>query len=117
RKQIGFIFQNDTLLPTYTAQENIDVALRLRGLGYFERRKRARAGLSAVGLSAWVGHLPGELSGGQRQRISIARALAAQPAVILADEPTNGLDARLVRRVLRLFQAIAQQQGTTFLLV
>lgn len=117
RTQIGFIFQTDTLIPTYTALENIDMALRLPGLGYFERRQRARSALAAVGLSAWAGHMPGELSGGQRQRVAIARALAPRPAVVLADEPTSGLDTDTSRRVLALFRDIAAQQGTTFLVV
>jgi ABC-type lipoprotein export system ATPase subunit len=117
RRQIGFIFQSYTLLPTYTAVENIDLALRLPGLGFFERRKRAKTALAAVGLSAWANHVPDELSGGQRQRVAIARALALRPAIILADEPTSGLDTPTARRVLTLFRGIAEAQGTTFLIV
>lgn len=117
RQQIGFIFQSYTLLPTYSAYENIELALRLPGLGFFERRKRATAALAAVGLSAWSSHVPDELSGGQRQRVAIARALALQPALILADEPTSGLDSRTARRILALFETIAHTQGTTFLIV
>jgi len=114
---IGFIFQNYTLLPTYTALENIDLALRLPGLGFFERRKRAKAALSVVGLSAWGDHVPDELSGGQRQRVAIARALALQPPLILADEPTSGLDTQTARRTLSLFRGIAATQRMTFLIV
>lgn len=117
RHKMGFIFQNYTLMPTYTALENIDLALRLGGLGFFERRKRARAALAAMGLSAWGNHVPDELSGGQRQRVAIARAIAMRPAVILADEPTSGLDTRTSRRVLALFQRIAREQGTVFVIV
>jgi putative ABC transport system ATP-binding protein len=117
RQRIGFIFQKSTLLPTYTALENIDLALRLPGIGYFERRRRARTTLEAVGLSAWSDHVPEELSGGQQQRIAIARALALRPAIILADEPTSGLDTRTSRRVLALFQGVARRQGTAFLIV
>ncbi|MEO8613104.1 MAG: ABC transporter ATP-binding protein [Chloroflexota bacterium] len=117
RTKIGFIFQNYTLLPTYTALENIDLALRLPGLGFFERRKRTKSALTAVGLSAWADHIPDELSGGQRQRVAIARALALQPPLILADEPTSGLDTRSARRTLALFQGIAAAQRTTFLIV
>ena len=117
REQISFIFQNYTLIPTYTALENIDLALRLPNLGYFERRKRAKAALEAVGLSAWSSHLPGELSGGQQQRVAIARALALRPTLILADEPTSGLDTRTSRRIMTLFQHIAHEQQTTFLIV
>jgi putative ABC transport system ATP-binding protein len=117
RSKIGFIFQNYTLLPTYTALENIDLTLRLPGLGFFERRKRAKSALAAVGLSAWASHIPDELSGGQRQRVAIARALALQPALILADEPTSGLDTRAARRTLALFRGIAAAQHTTFIIV
>jgi ABC-type lipoprotein export system ATPase subunit len=117
RREIGFIFQSYTLMPTYTAVENIDLALRLPGLGYFERRKRAKTALAAVGLTAWSSHVPDELSGGQRQRVAVARALALRPALILADEPTSGLDTPTARRVLTLFRGIAEAQGTTFLIV
>lgn len=117
RTQIGFIFQTDTLLPTYTAMENIDLALRLPGLGIFERRRRAQSALQAVGLSAWASHVPDELSGGQRQRVSIARALALHAAIILADEPTSGLDTRTARHILTLFRNIAHEQGTTLFIV
>jgi putative ABC transport system ATP-binding protein len=117
RREIGFIFQNNTLLPTYTAMENVDLALRLPGYGLFERRKRARAAIEVVGLSAWASHVPDELSGGQRQRVAIARALALRPALILADEPTSGLDTRTARRVLGLFRGIAKAQGTAFIVV
>ena len=117
RQRIGFIFQNYTLLPTYTALENIDLALRLPGLGFFERRRRAKAALEAMGLSAWANHMPDELSGGQKQRVSLARALAARPAIILADEPTSEVDTRTSRRVMNLFHAFAREQGTAFLIV
>ena len=117
RKNIGFIFQAYSLMPTYTATENIDLGLRLPGFHLFERRRRTKTALEAVGLSAWASHLPHELSGGQRQRVAIARALALRPAVILADEPTSGLDTRTARRVLGLFRGIAEAQGTAFLIV
>jgi putative ABC transport system ATP-binding protein len=117
RTQIGYVFQSDVLIPTYTAFENIDLALRLPGFGLSERRRRAKTALEAVGLSAWAGHVPEELSGGQRQRVAIARALALRPPLILADEPTSSLDTRTARRVLSLFHGIARAQGTTFIIV
>jgi putative ABC transport system ATP-binding protein len=117
RKEIGFIFQGASLLPTYSALENIDLALRLPRLGFFERRRRAKAALEAVGLSEWAGHMPEELSGGQRQRIAIARALALQSRLILADEPSSGIDIAAMRRILALFRGIAEAEGTTFLIV
>jgi putative ABC transport system ATP-binding protein len=117
RRHIGFIFQNNTLVTTYTAMENIDLALRLPGFNFLERRKRARSALEAVGLLAWASHVPDEMSGGQRQRVAIARALALRPALILADEPTSGLDTRTARRVLKLFQGIAEKQNTAFIIV
>jgi putative ABC transport system ATP-binding protein len=117
RREIGFIFQSASLLPTYSALENIDLALRLPRLGFFERRRRAKAALEAVGLSEWAGHMPEELSGGQRQRIAIARALALQSRLILADEPSSGIDIAAMRRILALFRGIAEAEGTTFLIV
>jgi ABC-type lipoprotein export system ATPase subunit len=114
---MGFIFQSYTLLPTYTALEHLDLTLRLARLGFFERRRRAKAALEAVGLSAWSDHVPDELSGGQRQRVAIARALAVRPKLILADEPTSGLDTRTARRILLLFKSVAETDGTTFLIV
>jgi len=117
RLQIGFIFQNYALIPTYTAFENVDLALRLLRLGYFERRKRVMSALEAVGLSAWASHVPDELSGGQRQRVAIARALAMRPKLMLADEPTGGLDTRTAQRILSLFKGIARAQQATFLIV
>lgn len=117
RKQIGFIFQSYALLPTYTALENIDLTLRLPRLGYGERKRRSMAALEAVGLSAWAKHVPDEMSGGQRQRVAIARALALRPRLLLADEPTAGLDTRTTERILTLFRSFAQQQGTTFVIV
>jgi ABC-type lipoprotein export system ATPase subunit len=117
RTQIGFIFQSYALIPTYTAIENIDLALRLPRLGLRERRSRAMAALEVVGLAAWANHVPDELSGGQRQRVAIARALALRPGLILADEPTSALDTRTARRIIELFKGIARTQGTTFIIV
>lgn len=119
RRQLAFIFQNYTLMPTYTAAENIDLALRLLlpRVGLRERRQRTEATLEAMGLSAWADHLPDQLSGGQRQRVAIARALALRVPLVLADEPTSGLDTRTARRVLALFRGVAESQGTVFVIV
>lgn len=117
RTQIGFVFQADTLIPIYTALENIDVALRLPRVGLIERRQRAQTALDWVGLSAWMNHVPDELSGGQRQRVAIARALALRPALILADEPTSGVDTTTARALLTLFRSIAESLHTTFMIV
>lgn len=117
RKKLGFIFQSAPLLPTYTARENIDLALRLPKLGYFERRRRANNALDAVGLREWADHMPDELSGGQRQRIAIARVLALQPTLILADEPTSGLDTQTTHHMLAYFQHLAHHEGTSFVIV
>ena len=117
RQKFGFIFQTYTLMPTYTAAENIDLVLRLPNLNVFERRRRVKSALEAVGLTAWSDHLPGQLSGGQRQRVAIARALALRPAIVLADEPTSGLDTRTARRALSLLRGIGEAQGTAFLIV
>jgi putative ABC transport system ATP-binding protein len=117
RTKIGFIFQSVTLLSTYTAWENIDLALRLPGIGFFERRRRTKSALEAVGLSAWANHVPEEMSGGQQQRVAIARALALRPEIMLADEPTSGIDTKTARRMLMLFRGVAERQETTFLIV
>jgi ABC-type lipoprotein export system ATPase subunit len=117
RKQMGFIFQSATLLFTYTAYENIELALRLAGYRYFERARRTKAVLHAVGLTAWSDHRPDEMSGGQQQRIAIARALANSPKLVLADEPSNGLDSTNTRRIFELFRQVASSEGTAFLIV
>lgn len=116
RYQIGFIFQSHSLLPTYSAVENVDLALRLVGLGRAERRKRVQDVLSLVGLQKWGEHRPYELSGGQQQRVAIARAIATRPALILADEPTGELDTATGQQVLHLLRDIADRQNTTILI-
>jgi len=116
RHKIGFIFQSHALLPTYSARENIDLALRLTGMARRERETRTQEVLELVGLSKWRDHRPYELSGGQQQRVAIARAIAARPPLILADEPTGELDTATGQQILRLFRQITDSQGATILI-
>ncbi len=116
RQHIGFVFQSHALLPTYSARENVDLMLRLTGMGRKERQQRAEDVLKLVGLGKWLEHRPYELSGGQQQRVAIARALASRPWLILADEPTGELDTVTGQQILQLFHRIAKQEGTTVLL-
>jgi putative ABC transport system ATP-binding protein len=116
RERIGFIFQSHALLPTYSARENVDLTLRLVGLGRAERARRIEEVLSLVGLTKWGDHRPYEMSGGQQQRVAIARAIAARPALILADEPTGELDTATGRQILHLLRDIADEQNTTVLI-
>ncbi len=116
-RSIGFIFQLHNLLPTLTALENVELPLRALGLDRRERAERARALLDAVDLPDRTGHRPAELSGGQRQRVAVARALANDPKVILADEPTGDLDQAAGRRVMDLLCRLRGERGLTLVLV
>ena len=113
REKVGFIFQSFNLLSSLTALENIEMALALRGANV----SAASGLLEHVGLAAKAAHYPAQLSGGQRQRVGIARALAGNPRVLLADEPTAALDAFQGRRVMDLLRARACEDGTTVLVV
>ncbi len=116
RRRIGFVFQSFALLPTYSASENVDLMLRLAGVGRGRRRRRVEEVLAMVGLEKWAGHRPFELSGGQQQRLAIARAISTRPALILADEPTGELDSATGQLVLALLRRIVDQEGTTVLI-
>lgn len=116
RHRIGFIFQSYALLPTYSAWENVDLMLRLSGMGRRARRRRVDHVLQLVGLLKWAGHRPFELSGGQQQRLAIARALSTRPALILADEPTGELDSATGQRILELLRQVVDHESTTLLL-
>jgi putative ABC transport system ATP-binding protein len=118
RRQIGMIFQGHNLLRCLSAEQNVQMgADLLPGLGYRARRDGAREWLRAVGLGDHLDKLPHDLSGGQKQRVAIARALAAQPQLLLADEPTAALDSRTGREVVELLRRLARDQGCSVLMV
>jgi len=111
---IGFIFQFFALIPTLTAYENVEMPLLLNGAKPAERRDRVRDMLEAVGLADRAKHRPDQLSGGQQQRVAVARALASNPKLILADEPTANLDTENGKQVMEIMQKLNQQTGVTF---
>ena len=115
-EMLGFIFQQYNLLPKLSLLENVEVPLVYAGVSRSERRRRATAALQQVGLGDKLKNKPNQLSGGQQQRVSIARALAGQPAVILADEPTGALDSHTGREVLGMLQQL-HRQGNTVVLI
>jgi len=118
RRRIGMIIQGHNLLRCLTAEQNVQMgADLLEGLSYRARRDRSREWLRAVGLSDHLGKLPHDLSGGQKQRVSIARALAARPQLLLADEPTASLDSHTGREVVELLKGLAKDQGCGVLMV
>ncbi len=114
---VGFVFQLHNLLPALTARENVEVPMHGQGIGEREMTERAKHLLEIVGLGDRMRHLPGQLSGGQRQRVAVARALANNPAIILADEPTGSLDTQSGGEIMDLLAAINRDQGTTLLVV
>ncbi|MHB8873068.1 MAG: ABC transporter ATP-binding protein [Myxococcaceae bacterium] len=115
-REIGFIFQTFQLLPRETALANVELPLVYRGLKTKERREKAKAALEKVGLTDRMHHRPNELSGGQRQRVAVARALAAEPSLLLADEPTGNLDSATGEEIFKLFEAL-HKAGHTLCLV
>jgi putative ABC transport system ATP-binding protein len=117
RKTLGFIFQQFNLIPTLTAQENVEIALAPAALGGEQRSHRALELLGRVGLAGRAGHLPSQLSGGEQQRVAIARALANEPEVLLADEPTGNLDTRTGDAILALLYRLWEETGVTVVLV
>jgi putative ABC transport system ATP-binding protein len=115
RDHVGIVFQNFHLVPTMTALEN--VAIPLEFAGRRDAFDRAAEGLTAVGLGHRLGHYPGQLSGGEQQRTALARAFAAGPDLILADEPTGNLDGRTGAQVIDLMFGLARDRGTTLVLI
>jgi putative ABC transport system ATP-binding protein len=116
-EEIGFVFQRFHLLAVLSAMENVELPMAEAGVSRAERRARARELLDYVGLGARTRHRPPQLSGGEQQRVAIARALANRPAVVLADEPTGELDQRTGEEIIRLFERLNREQGTTLVVV
>ncbi len=116
-KNIGFVFQSFHLLPTLTALENVQVPMFETSLSVRDRQVKARELLSLVGMEHRLDHLPSKLSGGERQRVAIARCLANDPGIILADEPTGNLDSKNSAQILQLLQNLHRDKGTTLILV
>ena len=117
RQYIGFVFQSYNLMPQYTAVENVELPLMLRGVGRKERRRQALAVMEQVGIVSHAEHKPSELSGGQQQRVGIARALITKPPIIFADELTGNLDTKTSAEIMDLLTGLFRSSGTTFMLV
>ena len=116
-QKIGFVFQTFNLIPRSTALSNVELPMLYAGVPKAERRERAEELLALVDMSDRAKHRPNELSGGQKQRIAIARAMANDPSIILADEPTGALDSKTGRMVMDIFHELYEKQGKTIILI
>ena len=117
RHMVGFVFQENLLLPYLSARGNIEASLLGAGVGRRERRSRSSELLAEIGLLDRANHLPSQLSGGQRQAVALARALANNPQLLLADEPTGALDTESAKRALDLLEALRERHGMTVIIV
>ena len=114
RDHIGFIFQAYNLIPVLSASENIEYIMLLQGISNTERSKRVEEMLHLVGLEGLGNRRPSELSGGQQQRVAVARAMASEPEIILADEPTANLDSKTGASLLDMMKGLNEEKGVTF---
>ena len=115
REKIGFVFQTFNLIPVFTAGENVEYPLLLKGVSVGERRKMVAEALESVGLTARAKHRPDLLSGGERQRVAVARAIVHRPALVLADEPTANLDTQNATQLIDLMRELNRSLGLTFI--
>ena len=113
-RKIGFVFQEFNLIPVLSAVENVEFVMLLQGRGEVQRRSRAMALLAALGLEGMEQRRPAELSGGQQQRVAVARAIAAEPVIVLPDEPTANLDSKSGAALMDLMRKLNEEQGVTF---
>lgn len=116
-KNVGFIFQNFQLMPGLTAFENVELPLKIQGMGKSARFQVVRQIMDRVGLNEVIDHYPNELSGGQQQRVCIARALVTKPSIILADEPTGSLDSETELEILDLIKSLNEAMDITFVII
>lgn len=116
-KKIGFVFQNFNLIPRSDALKNVELPMTYAGLGKKERAERAERLLEIVEMKDRMDHLPNELSGGQKQRVAIARSMANNPDIILADEPTGALDSKTGRNVMDLFHKLNKEDKRTIIII